>query len=312
MVIGIEQKLGISIRWTSHSMEWKLAQDLLDMRAYHRALNNLEALIISRLFEMSKMNLSGTGKILSSYQSILTERLLGYKLRIHIVKALNARSQSIQRAIEKYNSAAQALSPPRPTLEWKQVVEYSFLADFDLLHDTNRTIVDKLWSQPTARNAMNTYFKLCQAREEIKRLNVETQRLLTFMEDEERFLDTRTWQLENTDPQIAFQIQQMRQCRSLVNTQHHTRLNTLSCIPGFSGVMTVGRHKGPVPGIKADSTPIAVVKTVGSNVEKDLVNEVQNNMDIIVDNDDNDIDSSDEDGPDVFFALLSIIDNDVN
>jgi hypothetical protein len=76
--------------------------------------------------------------------------------------------------------------------------------------------------------------------------------------------------------------------------------------------MTVSQHKGPTPGIKANSTPIAVVKTVGSNVEKDLVNEVWNNMDIVVDNDDNVIDSGDEDGPDVFFALLSIIDNNVN
>jgi hypothetical protein len=132
------------------------------------------------------------------------------------------------------------------------------------------------------------------------------------MEDEECFLDTCTWQLENTDPQIAFQIQQMWQRRSLVNTQYRTCLNTLSCIPGFSGVISVGQHKGPASGIKADSTPVAVVKTVGSNVEKDLVNEVRNNMDIVVDNDDDDIDSGDEDGPDVFFALLSIIDNDVN
>jgi hypothetical protein len=77
------------------------------------------------------------------------------------VKALNACSQSIQQAIEKYNSAAQALSPPYPTLEWKQVVKYSFLADFDLLYDTNCTIVDKPWSQPTRHNAINTYFKLC-------------------------------------------------------------------------------------------------------------------------------------------------------
>jgi hypothetical protein len=104
---------------------------------------------------------------------------------------------------------AQELDPPRPSLEWKQVIEYTFLADFDLFRDTNRSILDKPWSNPIAHNATTTYFKICQAYEEITRLNVEICCLLTFMEDEENYLNMHVQQLEKTDPLISFQIQQM-------------------------------------------------------------------------------------------------------
>ena len=249
MVVAMERKLGINVRWTSNCAEWKSSQVLLNTRTYRQALDNLEGLIVARLFELTKMNLSGTGNVNTflPMSSGIAEQMLGYKLRMQISKALNARSQSIQRAIEKYNDAAQAFTPPRPVLEWKQVVEYAFLADFDLLRDTNRAILEKPWSRPTARNAMNTYFKICRAREEIIRLNVETRRLLTFMEDEERFLDTCAQQLMDTEPQIGFQVQRIQHRRHLVNLQHRTRLNSLSRITKFSGVMTIGQHKGPAP-----------------------------------------------------------------
>jgi hypothetical protein len=41
--------------------EWKSTQILLNTRAYRQALNKLEALIVTYLLEMVKMNMSGTG-----------------------------------------------------------------------------------------------------------------------------------------------------------------------------------------------------------------------------------------------------------
>jgi hypothetical protein len=61
MVVSLERKLGISVQWMSSSAEWKSTQILLNMRAYQRALDNLEALIVACLFEMAKMNMSRTG-----------------------------------------------------------------------------------------------------------------------------------------------------------------------------------------------------------------------------------------------------------
>jgi hypothetical protein len=57
----MERQLEIPVRWTPDCEEWKSTQQLLDLRSYNRALDHLEGLIVSRLFELTKMNMSGTG-----------------------------------------------------------------------------------------------------------------------------------------------------------------------------------------------------------------------------------------------------------
>jgi hypothetical protein len=58
-------------------------------------------------------------------------------------------------------------------LHWKEVVEYVFLVDFDLLHDTHRDISQSLWATPAAQLATDLHFKICRAKEEIQRLNIK-------------------------------------------------------------------------------------------------------------------------------------------
>ncbi|EGO03093.1 hypothetical protein SERLA73DRAFT_47865 [Serpula lacrymans var. lacrymans S7.3] len=84
-----------------------------------------------------------------------------------------ARSATIRTALNNYNTTAKALRPPCPTPDRKQVVEYAFLADFDLLWDAWQDITSKPWATPAGRLAMDQYFKICRASEEIDRLNVE-------------------------------------------------------------------------------------------------------------------------------------------
>ncbi|KAJ7314532.1 hypothetical protein DFH08DRAFT_635654, partial [Mycena albidolilacea] len=50
-----------------------------------------------------------------------------------IAKALQVRSKAIWSAFQCYNSAASALDPPRQHLLWEEVIDYTFLADFDIL-----------------------------------------------------------------------------------------------------------------------------------------------------------------------------------
>jgi hypothetical protein len=57
----LEQKLEIESRWTPASAEWKAASELVGKRRYQRCLDNLEGLIVSRMFELTKMNMSQTG-----------------------------------------------------------------------------------------------------------------------------------------------------------------------------------------------------------------------------------------------------------
>ncbi|KAJ7797083.1 hypothetical protein B0H14DRAFT_2390128 [Mycena olivaceomarginata] len=167
----LEETLDIVERWTTESPKWATTVDGIKKRKYALALDSLELLIVERIFELTKMNQSQTG----------------YKMRKHIAKALQARSKAVKNAIDRYNEAAIVLEPPMPRLTWEQVVEYAFLADFDILRDTRPDVQSKPWTRPAYRLAMDHYFKILRAREEIKRLNIEIRRVVTWIRDENRF-----------------------------------------------------------------------------------------------------------------------------
>lgn len=166
--------------------------------------------------------------------------MAGYALRKHIGKSLSTRSPAIRTALEHYNTAAKALSPPRRTLEWKDVVEYTFLADFDLLRDTRQDISQRPWATPAGRLAMDTYFKMCRAREEIERLNVEIRRVATYLRDEDRFLSDCEVQVRDFDPALAHQIYLHRMERGRFNILHARRLIEISRLGGFTGSISPG------------------------------------------------------------------------
>ncbi|KAJ7819633.1 hypothetical protein B0H14DRAFT_3473004 [Mycena olivaceomarginata] len=167
--------------------EMEKKMDIL-VRHYRLALNKLEELVIKRLFELTKMNMSGTG----------------YKLRKHIAKALQTRSKTIRTALGRYNAAATSLDPPRRTLKWEEVVEFTFLSDFDLLQDPEGNAVIRPWATPAARALMDTHFKILRAKEEIQRLNIEIRRLVTYIRDERDFLVAKEEEIRETDPDLAF------------------------------------------------------------------------------------------------------------
>ncbi|KAF7341857.1 hypothetical protein MSAN_02041200 [Mycena sanguinolenta] len=171
-VQDLEIRLGVVKRWEPEDAEWIAAATMVVSRRYQRALDELEGLVVARMFKLSKAHMSDTG----------------YKLRKHIAKALQARSKGVRTALDRYNDAAAALSPPRTQLTWEQIVEYAFLADFDLLREGRQDIRSEPWAQPAGRLAMDQHFKLLRADEEIARLNLEIPRFVTYMMDEERFL----------------------------------------------------------------------------------------------------------------------------
>ncbi|KAI6104922.1 hypothetical protein EV401DRAFT_2060716 [Pisolithus croceorrhizus] len=233
VVQELERKLSVSQRWTPEDKEWQHAGRLVANREYRRALDTLESLVVARLFELTKMNRAGTG----------------YKLRKHIAKALQTRSAAIKVALDRYNKCALAMRPPRQTLHWEQVVEYAFLADFDLLRDTCENVSQRPWAHPTARFTMDTYFKMCRAEEEIERLNVEICRVITYMRDEEHFLRTCEEKINNIHPALGHQISQRRKLHLRFNGSHLKRLHDIAMLPGFAGTLIPGVSalKGPAP-----------------------------------------------------------------
>ncbi|KAJ7751846.1 hypothetical protein B0H14DRAFT_3096830 [Mycena olivaceomarginata] len=171
----LELKLGIATRWEPGSEAWVKAAKMVSSRRYQRALDQLQGLVVARMFELSKVNMSGTG----------------YKLRKHIAKELQARSKAVRTALERYNAAASVMTPPKRLLAWDEVVGYAFLAEFDLLREGREDIRTEPWALPAGPAAMDQHFKILRADEEIARLNVEIPRLVTFMADEEDFLVAR-------------------------------------------------------------------------------------------------------------------------
>ncbi|KAF7346242.1 hypothetical protein MSAN_01851200 [Mycena sanguinolenta] len=215
----IERQMEIKDRWTWGSKEWVAASTLVDTKRYRTCINDLEALVLKRMFELTKMNMSGTG----------------YKLRKHIAKALQTRSKAIRNALARYNSAAAALSPPRRQLTWAEVIDYTFLSEWDLLRDPDANAKIRPWASPAARLVLDTYFKIERAQEEIDRLNVEIRRLVTYIRDEKEYLDHKAREIEKTDPNLAFFCQ-------TISVEAWTTLGRR-----FTGTLVPGQRITPTP-----------------------------------------------------------------
>ncbi|EEB91478.1 hypothetical protein MPER_10151 [Moniliophthora perniciosa FA553] len=151
----------------------------------------------------------------------------------HVSQAIKNRSAAIQTALNEYNSARSKLKPPRPHLDWKDVLDYSYLSEFDFLHDTRSDVREKPWAKPAARELMTKAFKLLRAEEELDRLHVEIKRLFTYMKEEDEYLKSVRDCYQFGDPALAFQIDVFRQQRGRFNKLHRMRLRSIRKLKGF-------------------------------------------------------------------------------
>ncbi|TFK59095.1 hypothetical protein BDN72DRAFT_781218 [Pluteus cervinus] len=225
-----ERRLEISprLRWEPNSLDWNRVSEMVSLRDYRRAVDSLESLVVSRIFELTKMNMSDTG----------------YHLRTQIAKALQARSQAIKTAIDKYNKIARTMKPPRDTLSWDEVVEYTFISDFDLLRDARQDVRLQPWATATSRKLLDQYFKIQRAKEERKRLDIEIRRVITYIQDENKFLVAKEAEVKLTNPALAHQIALRRNERSRFDQTHLRRFQTLLKMPGFTGTLIPGLRDG--------------------------------------------------------------------
>ncbi|KAI6017733.1 hypothetical protein BKA83DRAFT_4465154 [Pisolithus microcarpus] len=203
----LECKLNISCCWVPEDKEWPNTGRLVANREYRHVLDNLESLVVAQLFELTKMNRVGTG----------------YKLWKHIAKALQSHSAAIKVALERYNKCALAMQPPHQMLRWEQVVEYAFLANFDLLRDMCEDISQCPWAHPTALH-----------------LNIEIHRVIMYMCDKDCFLRTCKKKIGNIYPALAHQVSWCRKLHSQFNGSHLKRLHNIAMLLGFSGILHPG------------------------------------------------------------------------
>ena len=133
-VHDLEVKLNIKQTWTEDDPEYQDAAWYLQHRDFHHALDCVQQLVVQRLFEMSKANIAGMGNIVLSILSACSNySQTGYKMRTSIWKALKQRSKAIRTTIDKYSKLVATMNLPAPTLDWKNVVNYTFISEFDIL-----------------------------------------------------------------------------------------------------------------------------------------------------------------------------------
>jgi hypothetical protein len=75
VVQNLEVRLGIITRWVPTDDEWKQVAAMVNKRRYQRCLDMLEGLVVARMFELTKMNMSQTGAWLSVILSTLPDNI---------------------------------------------------------------------------------------------------------------------------------------------------------------------------------------------------------------------------------------------
>lgn len=83
-------------------------------------------------------------------------------------------------AQKTHTTVLHIFSTSRPPLDWAQVSRYSLLEEFNLLRNTQRDISDRPWAQLVARETIKKYMRVCRAREELTRCNIEARRLTSY------------------------------------------------------------------------------------------------------------------------------------
>ncbi|KDQ14412.1 hypothetical protein BOTBODRAFT_110202 [Botryobasidium botryosum FD-172 SS1] len=223
--------IAASERWTPETPEYAATIKFRAEQTYHRALDNLEHLVVQRLFEFQRLGISETA----------------YKMRTHISKALQRWSQAIRTALNAYNSAAQDLNPPRPTYDWEKLSHYGFLQDCLLLRESRPEVLSKPWSQPAIRSLMKQHLRIKRAREEIVRCNIEIRRLHTFVIDENATLRAAQKGLEDSQNILLGPFKQYCELRQRVNNQILARIFETYRLDGFTGIPKPGVRKGKAP-----------------------------------------------------------------
>ncbi|KAE9387274.1 hypothetical protein BT96DRAFT_837850 [Gymnopus androsaceus JB14] len=151
----------------------------------------------------------------------------------HIAQSLKNRSKSIQNAIIAYNEAAAVLTPPCRKITWDEIVDFSYLLEFDILHDTHEDVREKKWATLQNRLLMSQFFKYIHAEEEIAWVHVEVKRLLTHMVDKEQEVCGKAKEVEVEDPALVLQLCLYWMEQSWYNQLHRSCLFAITKLRGF-------------------------------------------------------------------------------
>ncbi|KAL1741024.1 hypothetical protein HDZ31DRAFT_85086 [Schizophyllum fasciatum] len=184
----------------------------------------------------------------------------GYKLRKHISHNLSKRSETIRNTLTKYNELAPKQDPPRPRIEYSDVVLYAFLGEFELLKYSRHAILERPWSTPTNRQMADKHHKVKRAGEEVLRSTIEARRLRRWVDEEDAAYRLAISQSRATDPLVAAELT-WAHARQL-------RVNNLYGLPNFGYTYELdGGEPPPMSEPHARTVEGELVEGVGGSLD---------------------------------------------
>jgi hypothetical protein len=124
--------------------------------------------------------------------------------------------------------------PPRPRLEYSEVVEYCNFSEFEILKHSDHDLLSKDWTLLANRQAANKYFKLERAKEEVQRCNIEVARLQAWVDTDDAEM-SRAVAAHEHDPPFAAHLKVLEVRRRQTNDRIRARLQQIYGLPGYSG-----------------------------------------------------------------------------
>jgi hypothetical protein len=184
-----------------------------------------------------------------------------------------------------------------------------FLADFNLLWDAHQNISHQVWATPAGRLAMDLHFKICQAKKEIIRLNVEIRCVATYLCDEDCYLRLCKIQIHEFNLQLAHQVALHRLERGRFNAHHLHRLTEISQLKCFTGTIVPGESINTGSGASASNPTIQPIANNDTELGMCAELEARDDEETVEDlEEDQNADDSDEEISRAVYDVLRISD----
>ncbi|KAG2120942.1 uncharacterized protein F5147DRAFT_741824 [Suillus discolor] len=209
-ITAMEVKMDITQRWEPSDSEYVEPMRYMATQKYHHALDELQCLVVLRLFELHKLNLSQT--------------------------ALQTCCKAIQNKVKEYNAAASALVPPAPSLDWLRVSHYGFLHEFTLLCETRQDVRTNQWTCPES-------LRIKHAHEEVHHCNIELHRLHSSIVAENCHFEATLQCLNAENNTLYHPIKEFATCHIRINSHNLAHVFQTFSLAGFTGDKMVGMKK---------------------------------------------------------------------
>ncbi|KAJ6632375.1 hypothetical protein B0H10DRAFT_2427108 [Mycena sp. CBHHK59/15] len=221
-VCRFEETNDIVNRWTSTSQPYIDGIVLMTERRYRLAVDELERLVVQRLFEMTKLSMSSV------------EDRQGTS---------NPEGRDLTRPGQVQRRRC-LVEPPRLKLSYNTIINHATLAEFDWLRETRNDIRALGWADPTRREASVLHFGIVRSKEEKTRCNVEIRRLVTSMVDDH--MDQYRTIAANMviAPELARELSRRWIVRNRINTAIAKWLAQASRLPSFTSTLFPGDREG--------------------------------------------------------------------